>query len=602
MEYNGILTLNCRIETIGNRRYRATTEGDGRGPQSIEFDRPFPEQQESEWLRAFQAPFTNPLQDRWRLLEEMGRTLFRAIFRNESLVTWRLLHRQAQAESRLLRVVLDIATPDLQPLPWEALYDTEENFFLARDLYTCLIRYPRESDNPPLPIPRRPLRILALAAAPLNLPRLDVAGERTRLESALQVLIKKGDVLLTWLDGEQAPVTLFRLTQTVQQARERGTPFDILHYIGHAGWSQARGEGVLFLEDKAHQKEETGNVELGELLRAGDLRLAVLNACDGSRESVAAPFRSVAATLLRRSDIAAVVANQIPVSDEAAKTFAGAFYTTLAARLTLEEAVNAARREVAQSRTGNPEWVATIFYSRYRNQPVRMVPLPGEGNPFITATLLGAILTIIGLTVVSVFRLHGALIGTLLQLGVALVAIWFALDRREQLVRFRRYVIGAFVIATTIILGWHFVYQPLLEIPTPPQTFAMTIESPSPFVFADEQLTTVTLSVDVTGRVQNIPPDHALWILVQQEGTATYQVGGRALVVEGGQFLVDDVIVGPAAFRTVGDLRYTVQPVLVDAAGDAFLLTHSADFWRFFHPDFRVVPEPRLQDALVIRK
>jgi hypothetical protein len=602
MEYNGILTLNCRIEAIGNRRYRATTEGDGRGPQSIEFVRPFEEQAESEWLQQFQAPFTNPLTDRWRLLEEVGRKLFSAIFRNESLVTWRLLHRQAQAESRLLRVVLDIATPDLQPLPWEALYDIEENFFLARDLNTCLIRYPRESDNPPLPIPRRPLRILALAAAPRTLPRLDVAGERARLESTLQELVKKGEVILTWLDGEDEPMTLHRLTQTVQRAREAGTPFDIVHYIGHAGWSQQRSEGVLFLEDKQRQKEETGNVELGELLRAGEIRLAVLNACEGSRESVAAPFRSVAATLLRRSDIAAVVANQIPVSDEAAKTFAGAFYRTLAARQTVEEAVSAARREVAQSRTGNPEWVATIFYSRYRNQSVRIVPLPISGNPLLTATLLGAVLTIVGLTVVSVFRLHGPLIGSLLQAGVALVALWFALDRRDQLLRFRTYVISAIAIATTLILGWHFVYQPVLDIPTPPQTFALNIESPSPFIFADEQLTIVNLSVDVTGRVQNLPANHALWILVQEEGTATYTVGGRAFILEGGQFLVDDAIVGPAAFRMVGDVRYTIQPVLVNAEGDAFLQRQASDFWRFFHPDFRVIPEPRLQDALVIRR
>lgn len=602
MEYTGILTLNCRIEAIGQRRYRATTEGDGRGPQSIEFDRPFEEQVTSDWLETFQAPFTNPLMDRWRLLEEIGRTLFRAIFRNESLVTWRLLHRQAQADGRLLRVVLDIATPDLQPLPWEALYDTEENFFLARDLYTCLIRYPRESDNPPLPVPRRPLRILALAAAPSGLPVLDVAGERTRLETALQALVKQGDVVLTWLDGDSEPMTLPRLTRTVQGAREAGTPFDIIHYIGHAGWNQERDEGVLFLEDHKGQNAEAGNVELGELLRAGEIRMAVLNACEGSRESTAAPFRSVAATLLRRSDIAAVIANQIPVSDDAAKTFAGAFYRTLAARQTVEAAVNTARREVAQSRTGNPEWVATIFYSRYRSQSIRMVPTPIEGNPLLTTSLLCAILTIIGITVVSVFRLHGALIGTLLQAGVALVAIWFALDRFEQLVRFQTYVVGAFLVATTIILGWHFVYQPVLEIPTPPQTFTLNVDFPSPFIFAEEQLTTVNLSVDVTGRVQNLPDGHALWILVQEEGTATYTVGSRAFILEGGQFLADDVIVGPAAFRTVGDLRYTIQPVLVDATGDAFLQEHASDFWRFFHPDFRVMPEPRLQDALVIRR
>ncbi len=315
MDYTGFLTLTCRIESLSGTRYRATTEGDGRGPQSTEFSRPFTVAEETEWLRQFQTPFSNPLTDRWRLVEQVGRTLFGLIFQQESLVTWRLLYRQAQAENRLLRVVLDIAAPELQPLPWETLYDNQENFFLARDLHVCIVRYPRDPDMPIPSAPRRPLRILALASAPRGLPVLDVTGERNRLESALQTLVKAGDVELTWLDGQSEPLTLNRVTRFVAQAATIGRPFDILHSVGHAGWNRQRGEGVLYLEGDKRGKHETSNVQLGELLRTGGVRLAVLNACEGSREETAAPFRSVSATLLRRSDITAVIANQIPVSD-----------------------------------------------------------------------------------------------------------------------------------------------------------------------------------------------------------------------------------------------------------------------------------------------
>jgi hypothetical protein len=201
-----------------------------------------------------------------------------------------------------------------------------------------------------------------------------------------------------------------------------------------------------------------------------------------------------------------------------------------------------------------------------------------------------------------VFRLHGPLIGSVLQAGVALVALWFVWDRRALLSRYRGHVVAAFAVATAIILGWHFVYQPVLAIPTPPPEFAMTIHSPSPFVFAGDQLTTVNLTVDVTGEARQLPEGHALWMLVREEGTATYSLGGQAEVQPDGRFLADDVIVGPAATRVTGDRRYPIQPVLVDRAGDAFLRRHSNEFWRFFHPMFVVRPEPRLQSALVIRR
>ncbi len=274
----------------------------------------------------------------------------------------------------------------------------------------------------------------------------------------------------------------------------------------------------------------------------------------------------------------------------------------MAARKTVEEAVSAARREVGQSRSGSPEWVATIFYSRDPDREIRLLPTVVESHPLLTTAILTLLTIVLGMTVVSLIRLQGWLVGGMFQGGVWLLAAWFALDRRDQILRYRYHVLGALAIATLVVIYWFVGFQPTLRVPTPAATFALNLESPSPYVFQDDQLAMTNLSIDVTGVVQNMPPGSALWMIVQQEGQATYTVGGRATIGEDGRFLADDVLIGPAAPRTLGNVRYTIQPVLVDAEGDSFLQKQSRDIWQFYHPEFRTVPEPRLQDALVIRR
>ncbi len=606
MEYTGFLTLRVRIEALTEGRYRATVEGGEREAQSVPFTLPFTPDERAALLAQVRAPFGyDPEQpDRWQTLKELGTTLFNAIFQEETLVTWRLLHKETESKSLLLRLVLDIGPDELQPLPWEALFDPIERFFLTRDPHTCLIRYPRDTTKLSLSVPSAPLRILALISLPEGAGSLNVEAEKQLLSTTLNELIEQKLVELHWIDGRDEPATLERLALELNRAAEAGSPYHIFHYIGHAGWDPARGEGVLLLEDEQGKPAPTTALAIGELLRGDKLHLAVLNACEGGRVDEGDHFRSVAAALIFGADLPAVVANQVRISDAAARAFADNFYSALAQHKSVEEGVVAARHAMSLTLTHNAEWVATVFFSRYAQQPLFLLPRSRlrAGQPWLTAALLFVLTTILGVTVVSLFRTMGLAVGGAFQLAVWAIAGWYAFDQRAHLLRNRVYVGGALALATVAVGAW-FLYQPTLHVSAPPPAFGLTLDSPSPYVFQEEQIPIVNYSVSVQGHAIEVPEGHSIWILVQVENSGTYTVGDQTFFLDDGEhFVANEVVVGPPVIRRVNNRRYTLQPLLVDAEGARFLQRHHGAFWRFFHPDFRIVPQPRLQSALVIRR
>jgi hypothetical protein len=73
------------------------------------------------------------------------------------------------------------------------------------------------------------------------------------------------------------------------------------------------------------------------LSQGGGLRLAVFNACSGSRHGKSSVFSGLAQSLVR-SGVPVVVAMQFPISDAAAVTFTRAFYGALAKGENVERA------------------------------------------------------------------------------------------------------------------------------------------------------------------------------------------------------------------------------------------------------------------------
>ena len=220
-----------------------------------------------------------------------------------------------------MQVRLRIGSPELAALPWEFLYDPGRDDYLC--LSTSLVRY-LEVLEPRRPLAvTPPLRVLGMVARPSELGTLNVDHEKRRLQEALAGLERAGGVELSWVAGQ----TWWDL----QSALDQGI-WHIFHFIGHGGFDQHSGEGILALTGEDGGVYRLAASDLGLLLgEHHSLRLVVLNSCESARSSASDVFSSTAAVLMRRG-IPAVVAMQYDISDEAAIAFARGLYTAIAGR------------------------------------------------------------------------------------------------------------------------------------------------------------------------------------------------------------------------------------------------------------------------------
>jgi hypothetical protein len=294
-----------------------------------------------------------------------GRELFAALFQGEVRDVYRSCLADARRQSRGLRVTLALTkVPELMDVPWEYLYDEPD--FLAVSVWTPVVRY-LDVARPKAPLPvSPPLRVLGMISDVVDLPRLDVEGERQRLEAALRPLRSQGRVEVHWTQA----ATLDSLLRKLHHG-----DFHILHFVGHGGYDEAREDGVLLFQGPDGRSHEITGERLATILQDHrSLRLVVLNACEGARSSQSDPFAGVAASLVQRG-IPAVVAMQFEITDDAALTFAAYFYEALAQGDPVDGAVAHARLGIFAS--GNDvEWGTPVLF--LRSADGRVFDLQGE--------------------------------------------------------------------------------------------------------------------------------------------------------------------------------------------------------------------------------
>jgi CHAT domain len=287
--------------------------------------------------------------------EQMGGELFRTVFQGELLKAFEGCLAKARGGPGLrIRLRLN-DVPQLAGLPWEYLYDAEGRGFLALSARTPVVRYLELSEGLGTLLVEPPLRVLAVISTPRGYRELAEADEEwRRLGAALQPLLHSG-----LIEVER----LARPTPEALEARLRtGQPVHVLHFVGHGGFSELRGEGVLVFEDEAGNGVPVSGPSLAYLFQDHpSLRLAVLNACNGARSSSENTFAGTAQVLVQRG-VPAVIAMQSEVMDETACGFAEKFYRALAAGLPVDACVGEVRRALAAER--NPEWGTPVLYLR----------------------------------------------------------------------------------------------------------------------------------------------------------------------------------------------------------------------------------------------
>lgn len=352
------LDFEFAIEQLGDERYRTRVLDSPAGQASGTFTFPLSALEiENFLLRLGRGGGTR------RRLEsserEAARTfggkLFDAVFTDEVETCLRRSIDEAERSGQGLRIRLRLSdAPALHGIPWEYLYSSSNDRFLVLSSWTPLIRY--------LELPRRvtplrvepPLRILVMISSPSDYPSLDTEAEWNRLNDGLADLVVAGRVELHRLD-DASLVSL----QRALLAHD----YHVLHFIGHGGFDEASGDGVLMLEEESGRARIIPGRDLGIILHDHrSLRLTVLNACEGARTSAIDPLAGSAQSLLR-AGIPAVVAMQFEISDDAAIAFGHAFYGAIALGLPVDAAVTEARKAVF-GQSGGVEWGTPVVYMR----------------------------------------------------------------------------------------------------------------------------------------------------------------------------------------------------------------------------------------------
>ena len=287
-------------------------------------------------------------------LKSLGGGLFKAVFHGELLSCFRASLEEARSKEAGLRIRLRLnEVPELAALPWEYLYDSSFNRFLARSIETPIVRY--------LELPERiqplavapPLRMLVMVSNPEGYAELGVEQEWTQLGEALGELSARGLIELQRLDK----ATLSKLQQALRRAETH-----IFHFIGHGGFGERAQEGVLILEDESGRGLSISNEDLAAVLHDhSSLRLAVLNACEGARTSRWDIFAGTAQSLIRQG-LPAVVAMQSEVTDESALTSSREFYRALADGYPVDASLTEARKVL--SAEGSVEWGSAVLFLR----------------------------------------------------------------------------------------------------------------------------------------------------------------------------------------------------------------------------------------------
>jgi hypothetical protein len=313
--------------------------------------------------------------------EAIGERLFDALFCDSilSLLDRSLGMLEDDDCGLRIRIHIDPDDPSLAPvanLPWETLYRRETQEYLGLSRYTPVVRH-LEAPHPSAPLRLNPpLRILVAMSQPDGYPHLDLAQERGLIEKS-------------WARVAGVQVDFMEhATSSALQERLRDAAYHVIHYMGHGGFDESTGHGVLLFEGEDGREDRLDGPTLGMLLRdAHALRLVLLNACNTARaagQEEVDPFAGVASALVL-AGVPAVVAMQAPISDGAAIRFARQLYTLLARGEAVDTAVTEGRRAIRLAERDAMEWGTPVLFMRTPNgdlfQPAEAPPPPEIPRP-----------------------------------------------------------------------------------------------------------------------------------------------------------------------------------------------------------------------------
>ncbi|MFO0586682.1 MAG: CHAT domain-containing protein [Polyangiaceae bacterium] len=231
-----------------------------------------------------------------------------------------LRKRQIKEDVRLtIRIE---APPEIDLLPWEALYDPRRTSFLARDPQCSVLRHPSTADvDVPDSECRKTDKLRILVVIPAG-SGLNVAAEWERLRFSLEPhkdLIESGGP--TVLQGR---VTYDDLCAALAKDR-----YDIVHFIGH-GWVDDQNKVWIRMNSASGGEENKIAEVFATAFQRRGVQFVFLNCCHGAVPGTTKAFAGLGPALLTFG-VPAVLAMRYAIPDGAAVRLSGVFYSALLA-------------------------------------------------------------------------------------------------------------------------------------------------------------------------------------------------------------------------------------------------------------------------------
>jgi len=298
-----------------------------------------------------------------RELRAWGRDLFELLFPGDV----RRLYDVARSlqPGGVLDVVFTSMIDWVADKPWELAYDPSRRSFLAtsdvnfvRNVFTAVPSEvgPRRRDR---------LRILVATSEPKGTGPLAAREEAALVRRGFRPLVDAGLARVSVLP---------RATPEALHRTLRDEAVDVLHYVGHGHYDAAAGEGQLLLEDGRGRPRPVDAAAFRQIVGRRGTDLVFLNACESGRGGRVS-FNTGVAPALVAAGVPAVVANQYPVLDAAATTFARELYAALAHGRSLGDATREARVSVGHSMgSGSIDWAVPVLFARDPGATLRSTP------------------------------------------------------------------------------------------------------------------------------------------------------------------------------------------------------------------------------------
>ncbi|MFC8666592.1 tetratricopeptide repeat protein [Streptomyces sp. NPDC057199] len=307
-----------------------------------------------------------------------GAQVFEAVFGSGPA---RDAYTRARARGGPVEIVVRSGTAQHLGLPWELMADPERPTPIALDDQVVVSRsLPTAALGNVFTVGGSRLRVLMVISRPSG--TADVGYQMIARPLLRRLEAVRGQVDLVVL----RPPTLEHLERTLEEAREAGEPFQIVHFDGHGVFGEAPGggggwpssvmfngpgpQGMLAFEKATGGSDLVPAGRVAQVLKKSQVPVVVLNACQSA--VLGSQLEAAVATRLLQEGAGAVVAMAYSVYAVAAAEFMTAFYERLFAGDLLSTAVSAGRQRLNRHpQRPSPkglmplaDWVVPVVYTR----------------------------------------------------------------------------------------------------------------------------------------------------------------------------------------------------------------------------------------------